>query len=666
MLLNQLSRHKGLVGGFILLFVGLPMLLFIPGVNELPFLGGGGMGAETPVAMVGKTPVTAQEFVNRYAMVQDQRTQFGQPAGARDMVADGTVDLIMDALIREALVTEETKDQPIHPGQEYLEELLRKDPTFQNDKGEFDPGLYNQWVQQNMQGRANWDAMFAGIAEQVNRQKYMDLIGAAVRVPESEVRQQFYARNTTMKVKAAAVTPKVELTEEEIRAYYDANLAEFLTPEERVAEFISISLRAPVPPLAQELIDRARAGEDFAELARQNSMGIDADNGGEMDWIAESPELRDHEKPLFEMAVGEVRGPIESFIGLHIYKLEETRETDGVREVKARQIVLRAELPDAERAARTERAQALSTKARTENLNIAELAAAEGLDAQQTGRFSNRSSEIENIEEADMLAFRSNALQLTMGIVSPVIEGTHNLYVAGIVEIIAPVQRTFEDAREDARLSAVAQHKQTPEYRQKVVEYTLRIQQECTSLECMQTEFPELDVEIKETNSFGLNDMLFQQGLFMEGRRILERLVNKNPGEFGGPIFDMLQTPHFIEIVEKTVPEGETWEEQYATEKDAIREDVVRTRREQLQEDYMQQLRTQYIEAALVQQDDDMIYEILQIEPSAPAPAANTALPQEAPTESSATPAVEITPEAASEAPAAEEEAPATDPAPSN
>jgi len=660
-LLNQLSRHKSLVGIFILLFIGLPMLLFIPGVSDFSVFSNAS-GADMPVAMVGKTPVTAQTFVNRYAMVQDQRAQFGQPASAREMVNDGTVGMIMDALIQEALVTEKTKDQPIHPSQAYLEEQLRKDPTFQNDKGEFDAGLYNQWVQRNMQGRANWDAMFAEMAEQVNRQKYLDLIGAAVRVPESEVRQQFYARNTTMKVKAAAVSPKVELTEEEIRAYYDANLLEFMTPEERAADFIAVSLKAPVPPLAQELIDRARAGEDFAELARQNSAGIEAENGGEMDWIAESPALRDHEKPLFEMTVGEVRGPVESFIGLHIYKLEETRETDGVREVKARQIVLRAELPTEERAARTERAQALSTKARTENLGIAALAAAEGLEVTRTGRFSNRSAEIENIDEADMLAFRSNALQLTMGIVSPVIEGTHNLYVAEIVEIVPPVQRTFEDAREDARLSAVAQRKQTPEYRQKVAEYVIKVQQECASLDDMKTKFPELDVEIKETDSFGLNDMLFQQGLFMEGRRILERLVNKEPGQFGGPILDMLQVPHFFEVVEKTVPEGETWETQYAAEKAAIREDVVRTRRAQLQADYLQQLRTQFVEAALVQEDEDLVYEILQLEPLTATP---EAAPQEAPAAPAAdTPAVEIAPEAATEAPPAEAEAPAAESAP--
>ncbi len=665
MLLNQLHRHKSLVGLFILLFIGVPMLLFIPGVNKLNRFRGGA-SAEQPVAMVGKTPVTAQTFVNRYMMVQDQRNQFGQPASARDMVDDGTVGLIMDALIEEALVTEKTKHEPIHPSQAYLEDALRKDPSFQNEKGEFDPGLYNQWVERQNQVRANWDEIFAGMAEQVNRQKYMALIGAAVRVPESEVKQQFYARNTTMKVKAAAVAPKVELTEEQIKAYYDANLVEFMTPEERTADFIAISLRAPVPPLAEELITRAKNGEDFAELARTNSSGIDADKGGEMEWIKESPALRDHEKPLFEMAVGEIRGPIESFIGWHIYKVEETRTVDGVREVKARQIVLRAELPDAERAARMERATALSAKAKAESLSIAALATAEGLEAKKTGRFSNKSSEIENIDEADMLAFRSNALQLTMGIVSPVIEGTHNVYVAEIVEIVPPAQRAYEEAKEDARLSAVAQQKQTPDYRQKVAEYVIKVQQECKSLEDMKAKFPELDVEIKETESFGLNDMLFQQGLFMEGRRLLERLVNKNPGEFGGPIYDMLQIPHFVEVVEKTVPEGDTWEQQYATEKAAIREDVVRTRRQQLQMDYMQQLRTKFVDAALVQEDEDLIYQILQIEPLSTTPAA---APATASAPAADTPEVQIAPEAApaegAAAPAAETPA-AENPAPSN
>lgn len=659
MLLNELHRHKTLVGVFILGFIGLPMLLLIPGVNDLSFFGNNAMSADAPVAMVGKTPVTAQEFINRYIMVQDQRTQFGQPASAREMIDDGTVRAIVDALVQEALVTEKTKDQPIHPGREYLEEKLREDPIFQNDKGEFDPGRYAQWVQDQNQRRRNWDEIFEGMAERVNHQKYMDLIGAAVRVPESEVRQQFYARNTTMKVKAAAVAPKVELTEEQIRAYYDANLVEFMSPEDRVAEFVSISLKAPVPPLAQELITRAQAGEDFAELARQHSAGIDADKGGEMEWLAESPALRDHEEPLFEMTVGEVRGPIESFIGLHIYKLEETRETDGVREVKARQIVLREELPTEERAVRTERAQALSAKAKTENLSVTALAAAEGLEVKRTGRFSNRSAEIENIDEADMLAFRSNALQMDIGVVSPVIEGTHNLYVAEIVEIIAPVQRAFEDAREDARLSAVAQHKQTPEYREKVAQYTLKIQQQCTSIEDMKTEFPELEVEVKETASFGLDDMLFQQGLFMEGRRLLERLVNKNAGEFGGPIYDMLQIPHFVEIVEKTVPEGETWETQYATEKAAIREDVVRTRRAQLQMDYLQQLRTQFVEAALVQEDEDLVYQILQIEPLSTEPTETSTSAPAAPAPESST--VEIAPESATETAPATTEAPAAE-----
>ncbi len=621
MLLNEIHRHKRFVMIVIFLFIGLPMLFFIQGSVSVADLFNTGP-TNPPVAMVGKTPVTSQEFINTYSQVQEGRSRAGQDAGAKDLVADGTVDAIMENLIQGALITEKTRTQPIHPDQKYLEERLRKEQIFLNEKGEFDPGAYNQWVQANTRNGRDWDATFASISEGVNQEAYVKLIGAATRIPESEVRRQFYDQNTKFKVKAATVTPKVELSDEQLRAYYDAHLENFMTPEARIAQFVSISMEAPVPSLVQELIDRAKAGEDFAELAKANSQSVDAETGGDLGWITESPALRDYEKPLFEMQVGEVRGPIESFFGLHIYKVEETRNNDeGAREVHARQIVIRPELPEDERASREARAAGLVARAVESKLDLAALAATEGLEVKKTDRFDANSQAIEGIHEADVMQFRMEALKLQMGTVSGVISGIRNLYLAEIVEITAPVQRTFEEALEDVKTEAIREHRETPEYQGRVNEYVMKIATQAKSLQDMQTMFPELDVEIKTTDSFGMSDMLFNQGIMMDGRTLLSRIVHKNPGEFIGPIYDLLRVPNFVEVVERTVPEGDTWEQQFATEKEQLRKDLVQMRRAQLQADYMQHMKAQFIKNALVQQDDDLIYQILGLDEAVAAPA---------------------------------------------
>jgi len=666
-LLNEINRHKRFVMVIIFVFIGVPMtLVFIPGqVSIADFFRG--ESANGPVAMVGKTPVTAQEFINVYSRIQDQRTRSGQDATARDMVADGTVTAIMENLVQGALITEKTRTQPIRPDQKYLEERLRDEQIFKNEKGEFDAGAYNLWVKNNASGGANWDAIYASIAEGVNQESYVKLIGAATRVPESELRQQFLYQNTKMKVKAATVAPKVERSDEQLRAYYDGHLTDFMTLESRIAQFVSISLEAPMPPLVQELLDKAKAGEDFAELAKKNSQGVDAEVGGDMDWITDSPAIRDHEKVLFEMQPGEVRGPVESFFGVHIFKVEETRQNDaGAREVHARQILIRRELSEEERKAREARAAALVAKAAEAKLDLTGLAAAEGLELKKTDRFDNSSQKIEGIDEADAQPFRAEVLALQMGQVSGVIVGMRNLYLAEVVEVTAPVQRSFDDALEDVRDAAIRDHKQTPEYQQLVNDYVGKILTQAKNMDEMKAKFPELEVDIKTTEPFGMSDMLFNQGILMDGRTLLVRIAAKKPGEFVGPIYDLLRVPNFVEVVEKTLPEGDTWEEQYKAEKAKLREELVRMRQQQLQADYLQHLQTQFIKDSLIQKDDELVMQILGLDAASAAPApsaeATAAAPSAEPAAATevATPVL-VTETPAAAAPDAAAEAPAPD-----
>ncbi|MEM7307372.1 MAG: peptidylprolyl isomerase [Planctomycetota bacterium] len=71
----------------------------------------------------------------------------------------------------------------------------------------------------------------------------------------------------------------------------------------------------------ETLLERARAGEDFAELAHQHSQDkYSADRGGQFTIFERGPKDRLLKEAAFSARVGEVVGPIASPVGFHLIK----------------------------------------------------------------------------------------------------------------------------------------------------------------------------------------------------------------------------------------------------------------------------------------------------------------------------------------------------------
>lgn len=76
----------------------------------------------------------------------------------------------------------------------------------------------------------------------------------------------------------------------------------------------------------QDLLDRARKGEDFAKLATENSDDPGSkDKGGEYDFFGHGKMVPEFEKAAFALKPGEVSDLVETQFGFHIIKLEERR-----------------------------------------------------------------------------------------------------------------------------------------------------------------------------------------------------------------------------------------------------------------------------------------------------------------------------------------------------
>ena len=134
-----------------------------------------------------------------------------------------------------------------------------------------------------------------------------------------------------------------ELTSDDLRTWYAENASRFRTPP---AARVLHLLRLPEKPdpwddyaVMLDLRQRALGGEDFAELARANTMK----RGGEidMDWIEQQRVFNPFEAMLFSLREGEVSPVFFYEQALHLVKAVEVRPAavqpfevvaDGIRE----------------------------------------------------------------------------------------------------------------------------------------------------------------------------------------------------------------------------------------------------------------------------------------------------------------------------------------------
>jgi peptidyl-prolyl cis-trans isomerase SurA len=124
------------------------------------------------------------------------------------------------------------------------------------------------------------------------------------------------------------IEPKIAVSEEELKAEYEARKAtEFTRAPTVTLEEIYVPDERGGLPLAKDLVSRARAGEDFAELARTYSAAPTRTSGGEVGEIAQGDLNPALEKVAFGLAVGAVSDPIAVEGGYRILRV--TAKTPG-------------------------------------------------------------------------------------------------------------------------------------------------------------------------------------------------------------------------------------------------------------------------------------------------------------------------------------------------
>jgi peptidyl-prolyl cis-trans isomerase D len=132
-----------------------------------------------------------------------------------------------------------------------------------------------------------------------------------------------------------AVKKTVLVNEADLKTYFEQNASRLSAKEERRASHILINApkdmatadRQNAKDKAQAILDLARkAPNTFADLAKKNSQDTgSAPNGGDLDFFPRGAMVKPFEDAAFAMKKGEISDVVESDFGYHIIKLTDVK-----------------------------------------------------------------------------------------------------------------------------------------------------------------------------------------------------------------------------------------------------------------------------------------------------------------------------------------------------
>lgn len=141
----------------------------------------------------------------------------------------------------------------------------------------------------------------------------------------------------------------VGVSDQEARAYYDANTQQFEHAEQVHARHILIKVDRDASDdkveearkKAAELAEKARQDDaDFAELAKQHSEGPSSRKGGDLGFFTAKRMVPPFSKAAFDLERGEVSDPVRTRFGFHVIKLVDRKDAHTESFEEARESIV--------------------------------------------------------------------------------------------------------------------------------------------------------------------------------------------------------------------------------------------------------------------------------------------------------------------------------------
>ncbi|MEW8286465.1 MAG: SurA N-terminal domain-containing protein [Candidatus Thiodiazotropha endolucinida] len=359
------DKAQGWIAWAIVILISIPFALW--GIQS--YLG---VGSEPIAATVNGAEINERTLDNQYQRFRQQlREQLGA-AYRPEMFDDARMRKeVLNRLIRDELVQQTSNRMGLRAGSNMIQASILSMPTFQKD-GRYDQQTYERALR--LQGLSP-----AGFEDRVRRALVAEQLSQAVNagsfvtpkelnesqrllkqtrelsyfvVPASDFKlsdelsddeiKAYYEANQSAfispeKVKveyilldAGTAGGTIDVDEERLRGYYENNQDEFGLPEQRQASHILILAAADADQSTVDeakakidaLAERVRTGESFEELAKQNSQDPgSAASGGDLGFFGKGIMDPAFESAVYALQEGGVSEPVRTSFGFHLIKL---------------------------------------------------------------------------------------------------------------------------------------------------------------------------------------------------------------------------------------------------------------------------------------------------------------------------------------------------------
>jgi peptidyl-prolyl cis-trans isomerase D len=364
-MLDIMRRKKRLKIILWLVIISLSMgmlLLFVPG--------GTGTGvAENNAATVNGVPISIQDLATLYRRLVTVYSAGGKnKTDAQTLKALGLDQQAMNTLIGYRVVDYVAKQLGVEVTPDEVREAVEHTANLQ----------YNGAFIGLEQYKALLAANNITVSEFEESQrmallslKIRDVITDAIVIPEADLREDFAKSNVEAQVDFVVLKKEnFKLTSQpsdtELKAYFDANKEKYNIREQRRAQYLLLSLENMAPTVeitdkevqdewnrqdrketvaashilfevpkdttpakeaeikakAEAVLKKAKAGEDFAKLAKEYSDDTGSkDQGGNLGAISRDSVVKEFADAAFSLKVGEISGLVRTSYGYHIIKV---------------------------------------------------------------------------------------------------------------------------------------------------------------------------------------------------------------------------------------------------------------------------------------------------------------------------------------------------------
>jgi peptidyl-prolyl cis-trans isomerase D len=359
-----------LIGAFFLVVVIFAFVaLYVPDFMRPSAAGGTGN-----VAWVEGSPIPADEFLRTYRAQENQyRSQLGSQFSPDLMRQLGFDNLVVQELIRNKMLSLEAERQGLAVTDREVSQVIMTHPSFQTNGQFMGREAYLNLLASSAMTPAAFEAQ---LRQDILRQKLQNLVTDGVILSDADLRDEYrrrneqaslqyafvassdfedqvevseedaksyfetheqdFARPTQRKVRFITLTPQlfvsaVTVKDREIERYYNQNLFRYETPEQVQASHILFKVtpgsdEEAVRKKAESVLARAKAGEDFAKLAREYSEDTSAAAGGDLGTFGRGQMVPEFEQAAFSLPVGGISDLVRTTYGYHIIKVTKHQE----------------------------------------------------------------------------------------------------------------------------------------------------------------------------------------------------------------------------------------------------------------------------------------------------------------------------------------------------